>query len=57
MELHLKELIIFNNIYIHKDAQEDAPDSTLKGTLLVALELHLFMQLSMHKSVQNDLTF
>ena len=28
-----------------------------KGTLLVALELHLFMQLSMHKSVQNDSTF
>ena len=51
------ELIIFNNIYIHKDAQEGAPDGTLKGTLLVALELHLFMQLSMHKSVQNDSTF
>ena len=45
------------NIYIHKDAQEGAPDVALKGTLLVALELHLFMQLSMHKSVQNDSTF
>ena len=35
------------NTYIHKDAQEGAPDVALKGTLLVALELHLFMQLSM----------
>ena len=51
------ELIIFNNIYIHKHAQEGAPDGALKGTLLVAIELHVFMQLSMHKSVQNDLTF
>ena len=45
------------NIYIHKDAQEGAPDIALKGTLLVAIELHLFMQLSMHKSVQNDSAF
>ena len=52
--LHLK---VNFNIYIHKDAQEGAPDVALKGTLLVALELHLFMQLSMHKSVQNDSTF
>ena len=44
-------------LYIYKDAQEGAPDVTLKGTLLVALELHLLMQLSMHKSVQNDSTF
>ena len=39
------------------DTQEGAPDVALKGTLPVALELHLFMQLSMHKSVQNDSTF
>ena len=52
--LHLK---VNFNIYIHKDAQEGAPDVALKGTLLVALELHLFMQLSMHKSVQNNSAF
>ena len=46
--LHLK---VNFNIYIHKDAQEGAPDVSLKGILLVALELHLFMQLSMHKTV------
>ena len=37
------------NIYTHKDVQEGAPDVSLKGTLLVALELDLLMQLSMHK--------
>ena len=42
------------NIYIHKDAQGGAPDVALKGALLVALELYLFMQLSMDKSGQND---
>ena len=45
------------NICMHKDEQESAPDVALKVTNLVALELHLFMQLSMHKSVQNDSTF
>ena len=30
------------------------PEAALKGALQVALELHLFMQLSMPKSVQND---
>ena len=45
LELHLK---VNFNIYIHKDAQEGAPDVALKGTLLVALELHLFMKLSLH---------
>ena len=45
------------NIYIHKGAQEGAADVVLKVKLLVALELHLFMELSMHKSVQNDSTF
>ena len=45
------------NIYIHNDAQEGARDVALKGTILVALELHFFMQLSMHKSLQNDSTF
>ena len=53
LELHLK---VNFNIYICKDAQEGAPDVALKGTFLVALELHLFMQLSRHKSVQNDST-
>ena len=38
LELHLK---VNFNIHIHKDAQESAPDVALKGTLLVALELHL----------------
>ena len=52
--LHLK---VNFNIYIHKDAQEGAPDAALKDTPLVALALYLFMQLSMHKSVQNDSTF
>ena len=45
------------NIYIHKGAQDGAPDVALKVTLLVALELHVFMQFSIHKSVQNDSTF
>ena len=45
------------NIYIHKDAPVGAPDVVLKGALLAALELHLFMQLPMHKSVQNDSSF
>ena len=44
------------NIYRHKDAQEGAYDVALKGTILVALGLHLFMQLSLYKSVQNDST-
>ena len=52
--LHLK---VNFNIYICKDAQEGAPDVALKGTFLVALELHLFMPLSMNKSAQNDSTF
>ena len=54
LEWHLK---VNFNIYIYKYAQEGAPDVVLKGTLLVILELHLFMKLSMHKSVQNDSTF
>ena len=54
LELHLK---LNFNIYIYKDAQESAPDVTQKGILLDALELHLFMQLSMHKSMQNDSKF
>ena len=53
LDLHLK---VNFNIYIFNDAQEGVPNVTLKGTLLVALELHLFMQFSMHKSVQNDST-
>ena len=51
------ELQYLHIIYIYKDAQEGSPDVALKGTLLVALELHLFMQLLKHKSVQNDSTF
>ena len=31
-----------------------APEIVLKGVLQVALELHLFMQLLMHKSEQYD---
>ena len=54
LELHLKMNF---NIYIYKDAHKDAPDVALKGTILFALELHLLMQFSMHKSVHNDLTF
>ena len=54
LELHLK---VGFNIYIYKGAREGSPDVALKGTLLVALELHLFMQLSMRKSIQNDSTF
>ena len=54
LELHLK---VNFNIYIYKDAQESAPDVTQKGILLDALELDLFMQLSMHKSMQNDSKF
>ena len=44
-------------LHIYKDAQKAAHGVALKGTLLVALELHLSMQLSMHKSVKNDSTF
>ena len=51
------ELQYLHIIYIYKDAQEGSPDVALKGTLLVALELHLFMQLLKHKSVQSDSTF
>ena len=54
LELHLN---VNFNTYIYKDAQESAPDVALKGTPPVALELHLLMELSMHKSVQNDSTF
>ena len=39
---------------LYKDAQKCAPEDPVKGALQVALELHLFMQLSMHKRVQND---
>ena len=42
---------------IYKDAQQSAPDVALKGTLLVALGLHVFMQLSMHTNVQDDSSF
>ena len=61
--IHLKLHLNFNfrgelqYLHIYKDAQKGAPDVALKGTLLVALELHLFMQLSMHKSAKNDSTF
>ena len=29
-------------------------DNALKGALQVALKLHVFLQLSMHKSIPND---
>ena len=54
LELHLKANF---NIYVYKDEQEGTPDVALKRKLLVALEVHLFLQLSMHKSVQNDSRF
>ena len=53
LELHLK---VNFNIYIYRDAEESARDIALKCPLLVALELHLFMQLPMNKSVQNGST-
>ena len=37
-----------------KGAQKGSPEITLKGALQVALELHLFIQLSMHKTIQYD---
>ena len=37
-----------------KKRQKGAPETALKGALQVALELHLFMQLSIYKSVQYD---
>ena len=40
---------------LYKYSQKDAPEKALKGALQVALELHLFMQLSMHKRIENDL--
>ena len=54
LELHLKANF---NIYVYKDEQEGTPDVALKRKLLVALEVHLFLQLSMHKRVQNDSRF
>ena len=36
---------------LYKDAQKGSPENALKGPLQVALELHLFMPLSMHRSV------
>ena len=54
LALHLK---VNFNIFIYKDAQEGARDVVLKGTLLVALKLHLFLQSSIYKSVQNNSTF
>ena len=50
LELHL---MVNFNIYIHKDTQERVPDVLLKGTPLVALELHLFIKLSMYKMIQH----
>ena len=41
--MHLK---VKFNIYVHKDGQEGAPDVALKGTLLVALDVHLKVLLS-----------
>ena len=39
---------------LNKDEKKGASEIALKGALQVALELHVFMQLSMHKSVQYD---
>ena len=43
---------VFQDLY--KGAQKSAPEIALKGALQVALELLLFIQLSMHESVQYD---
>ena len=40
-------------LYIYKDAQEGAPNVALKGTFLIALELHLMVHLKVHLSVQS----
>ena len=37
-----------------QDQYKGTPKTALKGALQVALELHLFMQLPMDTSVQND---
>ena len=34
--------------------KKDASENALKGALQVALELHLFMQFSVYKSIQNN---
>ena len=39
---------------LYKDAQIGASENALKGALQIARKLHLFMPLSMHKSIQND---
>ena len=39
---------------LYKSAQKDALETALKGTLQVTHELHLFKQLSMHKSIRYD---
>ena len=39
---------------LYKGAQKGTPEIALNGAIQVALTLHLFMQLSMHKSVQYD---
>ena len=39
---------------LYKDPQKGALEIALKGAPQVALQLHLFMQLSIHKSVQYD---
>ena len=39
---------------LYKDLQKGAPEIALKGAPQVALELHLFMQLSTNKCVQYD---
>ena len=39
---------------LYKDEKKRAPEIWIKGALQGALVLHLFMQLSIHKSVQND---
>ena len=50
LELHLK--VHFKDLY--KGTQKDEPEIALKGALQVTLELHLFRQFSVHKSVQYD---
>ena len=49
-KLHLEDAL--QDLY--KDAQQGAPDNALKGAFQVGLQLHLFMKLSIDKSVQHD---
>ena len=50
LELYLK---VHFKIYI-KMHKNGAPENAISGAVQVALKLHLFVQLPMHKSISND---